>query len=287
MSTILLLMLSLLFLWSSAFTEQQSANHNNSKCLSKIFIPHLWTQSSVKIIRIMLSCIYYFSLISTEFCLPFHLWLLKITSSVHSFVVSLRFCHFEEFCSISKLCHLVKLLLFQIICNCDENCRSYEASLLIRTSNFFASWKLFNYPYTILPIFSPSIGLFSRNSLVLDAADKKFPQDSRSISSDTVELNGVVFISEIKPPLWPPRKQKQSSKVSPHLLSGPSCFPYHCCWTVRAHSYWVQTCITNISQKKRVGMQTSKQPPVSITSHYLAVHSHVSPQASSIPENSW
>lgn len=99
----------------SLSTTWHWANHNNSKCLSKIFIPHLWTHGSVKIIRVMLSCIYYFSLINlinTEFCLTFYLWPLKITSSFYPFVVSVSFCHFEEFCSISKLCHLIKHLLF-------------------------------------------------------------------------------------------------------------------------------------------------------------------------------
>lgn len=135
----------------------------------------------------MLSCIYCFSIISTEFCLPFYLWPLKTTSSVHPFVVSVRFCHFEEFCNISKLCHLVKLLIFQIIYNCDEKCRSYEASLLICTGNFFALWKVFSYPYSVLPIFSPSIGLFSRNSVDLGCFWQQihripgpFPQMQRS-----------------------------------------------------------------------------------------------------------
>lgn len=36
---------------------------------------------------------------------------------------------------------------------------------------------------------------------------------------------------------------------------------------VRTHSYWVQTCITSTAQRKGVGMQTSKQPLVIITSH--------------------
>lgn len=209
----------------------------------------------------MLCCIYYFSLISTNFFLLFYPWPLKITSSVHPFVVNVSFCHFEQFCSISKLFHLVKLLLFQIICNCDEKCRSYETSLFIGTGDFFALWKLFNYPYTILPIFSPSIGEIQ---LILDIVDKKFTQDSRYISSDAKNWMKL-FLFQRKATSQPPRKQKQNSKVNPNLQSVPLFVPL-LLNTVRTHSCWGQTCITNISQRKGAGMQTSKQPPVSVTS---------------------
>lgn len=111
----------------------ERANHNNTKCLSKI--PHLWTHGSVKVVRIMLSCIYYFSFISTEFCLTFYLQPLKITRSVYPFVVSVSYCQLEESSSISKLSHLIKHLLFQIICNCDEQYRSYQDSLFVLTTS--------------------------------------------------------------------------------------------------------------------------------------------------------
>lgn len=249
----------------SLSTTWHSANHNNSECLSKIFIPHLWTHGCVKIIRIMLSCIYFFSFISTEFCLPFYVWPLKITSSVHPFVVSVSFCHFEEFCGISKLCHLVKLLLFQIICNCDEKCGSYEASLLISIGNFFSSWKLFNYPYTILPIFQLGLGFSPEIQLILDAVDKKFTQDFRS--SDAKELNWVVLfqrkaISLTSQTAEAEQQIEPTSSVWSCLLFAPLLLN-----TVRTRLYWAQTCITNISQRKGAGMQTSKQPPVRVTSH--------------------
>lgn len=53
---------------------------------------------------------------------------------------------------------------------------------------------------TISTLYCPSFQLTLAFSpeirLILDAVDKKFTQDSRFISSDLQELNGVVFISE-------------------------------------------------------------------------------------------
>lgn len=272
----------------SLSTTWHSANHNNSECLSKIFIPHSWTHGCVKIIRIMLSCIYYFSLISTEFCLPFYVWPLKITSSVHPFVVSVSFCHFEEFCSISKLCHLVKLLLFQIICNCDEKCRSYEASLLISIGNFFASWKLFNYPYTILPSFQLGLGFSPEIQLILDAVDKKFTQDFRS--SDAKELNGVVFIPEKSHFSDLPESRSRAAKWT-HIF----CLvlpPF--CTTAAEHSQDTLVLGSDMHHQyfpekgsRNADLKTATSQGQQSLLNHLAVHSHVSPQAPSIPENHW
>lgn len=113
----------------------QKANHSNYKCLFKTPIPHLWTHGSVKIVRIMLFCIYYFLFISTKFCLPFYLQPLKITRSVYTFVVSVSFCLLEGLYSTRKLRHLIKHLLFEITSNHDEQYSSHHNSLFVLTTS--------------------------------------------------------------------------------------------------------------------------------------------------------